>query len=78
MKMGLGIIAIAMAVCLAGCMDFDPFGDDDTAPAVAPNGCTAQGCPQAAQYCTARGYHQDTDAYRRCLISVEQNLRKGE
>ena len=78
MKMGLGILAIAMAACLGGCMDVDLFGDDDTTVAVAPNGCTAQGCPQAAQYCTARGYHQDTDAYRRCVISVEQNLRKGQ
>ncbi len=81
MKTGFGILAIAMLVCLGGCMDvdFDPFGsDDDTTVAAMPNGCTAQGCPQAAQYCTARGYHPDTDAYRRCVISVEQNLRKGQ
>ena len=78
MKLRAAILAIGLASLLGGCMDVDLFGDDDTAAAVSPNGCTAQGCPQAPQYCLARGYHPDTDAYRRCVISVEQNLRKGQ
>ncbi|MEI9990255.1 MAG: hypothetical protein WDM86_09470 [Rhizomicrobium sp.] len=79
MKTRIGILAIAMALGLAGCSDFAPFGDeDDAAATVAPNGCTAQGCPQAPRFCQARGYQPDTDAYRRCVVSVEQNLRKGQ
>lgn len=46
--------------------------------AVAPaaNNCTPEGCPQAAGFCTARGYQPGTAGYQRCLVSVEQNLRR--
>jgi len=80
MKLRAAILAIGFAALLGGCMDMDAdlFGGDDDAPAaVAPNGCTAQGCPQAAQFCQARGYSPGTEAFQRCLISVDQNLRKG-
>ena len=44
-----------------------------------PSACTTEnGCPQAAQFCIARGYQQNTDGFNRCLISVEQNLRNGQ
>ncbi len=80
MKIRAAILAIGLVSLLGGCVDvdLDPFGDDDTAATVSPNGCTAQGCPQAPQYCLARGYHPDSDAYRRCVISVEQNLRRAQ
>lgn len=79
MKIGVTLLAIGMAFALAGCMDFDfdPFGDDTSEIAPAANGCTPQDCPQAAQFCVARGYKPDTDGYHRCIISVEENLRKG-
>jgi hypothetical protein len=78
MKMRLALLAIGMAFALAGCMDvdLDPFGDDTPEIVPAANGCTSQGCPQAPQFCIARGYKPDTDSYRRCIISVEDSLRK--
>ena len=42
---------------------------------MAANACTAAACPQASNFCTARGYNPGTDAYSRCVVSVEQNLR---
>ncbi len=81
MKLHAALLAAGLAALLGGCMDvdLDPFGggDDSSDVAVQPNGCTPQGCPQAGQFCTARGYQAGTDGYNRCLISVEQNLRKG-
>ena len=74
-----GILVIGMALFVGGCedVDIDPF-DDDSAPAAAQaNGCTPQGCPQAPQFCQARGYQPGTDGYQRCIVSVEENLRKG-
>ncbi|MEI9996333.1 MAG: hypothetical protein WDM91_17175 [Rhizomicrobium sp.] len=72
------ILAIGLTLLLGGCTDVDLLGDDDAASnAPAANGCTAQGCPQAAQFCVARGYHPGSDGYNRCLVSVEENLRKG-
>ncbi|MEJ1967998.1 MAG: hypothetical protein WDN03_05050 [Rhizomicrobium sp.] len=54
------------------------FPDSAPSPAAArvPGACTAVSCPQAANFCTARGYQPGTDGYDRCLISVEQNLRR--
>jgi hypothetical protein len=79
MKLRMGIMAAGLALMLGGCEDVTLFGDDtpDTSAPMA-NGCTAQGCPQAPQFCQARGYSPGTDAYNRCLVSVEQNLRKGQ
>ena len=79
MRIRAGLLVAGLALCLAGCdaLNADPFGDSDSA-AVAPNGCAATGCPQAAQFCVARGYRPETDAYRRCLLSVEENLRRGQ
>ncbi|HEY0107655.1 MAG TPA: hypothetical protein VGB91_16360 [Rhizomicrobium sp.] len=79
MRLRAAILAIGIALTLGGCADFDLFGDDGDAPpvATAPNGCGAQGCPQAPQFCVARGYQPGTDGYNRCIVSVEQNLRKG-
>jgi hypothetical protein len=78
MQIRIGLAAIGLALCLGGCdtLGMDPFGDD--APITSPNGCTAAGCPQAATYCTNRGYTPGTDRYNRCVISVEENLRKGQ
>jgi hypothetical protein len=81
MRIRAALLALGLAVTLGGCMevDIDPFGDDtpDAASAEQPNGCTAEGgCPQAAQFCVARGYQPGTDGYNRCIVSVEQNLRK--
>ena len=79
MKIRAAVLVIGLSALLGGCTDVDLFGDDDTASAtVSPNGCTAQGCPQAPQFCQARGYTPGSEAYQRCLISVEQNLRKGQ
>lgn len=75
------VLAVAsLALTLSGCadIDLDPFFDDGDTAAVAPNGCTAQGCPQAAQFCQARGYAPGTEAFDRCLVSVNENLRKGQ
>ncbi len=48
------------------------------APApVSVDGCTPSGCPQAPRFCAARGYQPGTDAFHRCLLSVEQNLRSA-
>jgi|GEM_PF-6136854 hypothetical protein len=79
MNLRAGLVVIAFAALLGGCEDVTLFGDDSsdsTAPMA--NGCTAQGCPQAPQFCQARGYTPGTDGYERCLVSVEQNLRKGQ
>ena len=79
MRNYLRLGAVALALCLGGCdsmdIDLDPFSDD--AAVVQPNGCTAAGCPQAATFCVNRGYQPGTDGYNRCVISVEENLRKG-
>ncbi|HUO88613.1 MAG TPA: hypothetical protein VMU08_05520 [Rhizomicrobium sp.] len=69
------LVVIALAAGLGACTDEDLFGDIG---APAPNGCTSAGCPQAASFCTARGYQPGTDGYDRCLVSVEENLRKGQ
>jgi len=79
MKLRIAIAAIGLTLLVAGCEDVDADifgGGGDSAATVQPNGCTAQGCPQAAQFCTARGYQAGTDGFNRCLISVEENLRK--
>ncbi len=79
MNLRAGLVVIAFAALLGGCEDVTLFGDDSgDASAPMANGCTAQGCPQAPQFCQARGYTPGTDAYERCLVSVEQNLRKGQ
>jgi hypothetical protein len=76
MKIRAGLAVIGLALALGGCdLTWDPFGTD--AP-VSPNGCTAGGCPQAATYCVNRGYTPGTDRYNRCIVSVEENLRKGQ
>jgi len=77
MRIRITLAALGLALCLGGCdsLMYDPFGDDTAA--VQPNGCTAAGCPQAATYCVNRGYAPGTDRYNRCVISVEENLRKG-
>lgn len=77
MRIGIVLAAIGLALSLGGCDSLldDPFGD--AAPDVQPNGCTASGCPQAATFCVNRGYTPGTDRYQRCVISVEENLRKG-
>ena len=75
--------ALGLGLGLGGCADFGleqgflthAFDSDEDGTADA-NGCTAQGCPQAPQFCVARGYTPGTDRYERCLVSVEQNLRK--
>ncbi|HXC55548.1 MAG TPA: hypothetical protein VNU97_09645 [Rhizomicrobium sp.] len=79
MRIRTGLLAVGFAALLGGCtdLDMDLFGDSSE-PAAAPNGCTATGCPQAAQFCVARGYAAGTDGYNRCLVSVEENLRKGQ
>jgi hypothetical protein len=41
------------------------------------NGCTASGCAQAPGFCAVRGYQPGTDAFHRCVLSVEQNLRNA-
>ena len=77
-----GVLGLGLG--LGGCADIGleqgflthAFDSDEDDAAVAANGCTAQGCPQAPQFCVARGYTPGTDGYQRCLISVEQNLRK--
>lgn len=79
MSLRTGLVVIAFAALLGGCEDVSLFGDDSTdTSAPMANGCTAQGCPQASQFCQARGYTLGTDAYNRCLVSVEQNLRMGQ
>lgn len=77
MRIRTRLALIGLALCLGGCdtLSWDPFSDD--APAVQPNGCTAAGCPQAATYCVNRGYSPGSDSYNRCIISVEENLRRG-
>lgn len=60
--------------------DFLTDGGGSAGPAASPvmaNGCTSNGCPQAPNFCVARGYQPGTDAYSRCLISVSQNLRNA-
>lgn len=78
------LLAAVLGLGLTGCADlgfpeqgflthaFDSDGDE----AVSPNGCTPQGCPQAPQFCAARGYSPGTVGYARCIASVEENLRK--
>ncbi len=75
MSLRIALLAASVAFCLGGCEDVTLFGDDEAALPPASNGCTAAGCPQAASFCAARGYQEGTDAMRRCLYSVEQNLR---
>lgn len=72
MRTALFALGLCLAAGLGGCTDFVLF--EDEAPAYA-NGCTEAGCPQAAQFCVARGYQPGTDGYNRCIFSVEQNLR---
>jgi hypothetical protein len=68
------LVTVFLAAGLSACTDFSLFDDD----VGIPNGCTTAGCPQAAEYCSARGYQPGTDRYDRCMISVEENLRKGQ
>ena len=77
MRIGPKLAVIGLALLLGGCdsIMWDPFGDDTAV--VQPNGCTAAGCPQAGTYCVNRGYSPGTDRYNRCVISVEENLRRG-
>jgi hypothetical protein len=92
MRIRTGLVVAALALFLAGCeeVDIDPFDDSD-APAAAASSpaypgaphpaaaCTTEnGCPQASQFCMARGYQPNTDGFSRCLVSVEQNLRNGQ
>ena len=80
------IVTVAMALTLSACAEVEipepgflthAFDDgDDSDAAVAANGCTSAGCPQAPSFCVARGYSPGTVGYQRCIISVEQNLRK--
>jgi len=79
MKRVAGILIIGLALFVGGCEDVTLFGDDDdtTTAAVQPNDCTAQSCPQASQYCQNRGYEPGTDRFARCLVSVNENLRRG-
>jgi len=42
----------------------------------ASDGCTAAGCFQAPAFCAARGYLRGSDAYNRCIVSVELSLRR--
>lgn len=51
-------------------------GDATPAAPIAEPACAPESCSQAAQFCTARGYHPGTDGFGRCLVSVEQNLRR--
>ena len=87
--LAVGLVGL-LAGCDTLNAEYDPFGDDSSSTsttsnasnssdngAAQANGCTPQGCPQAPQFCVARGYRPETEGYRRCLISVEQNLRKG-
>lgn len=78
------LLAAVLGVGLSGCADLglpEPgflthaFDSDDDDEAMG-NGCTSQGCPQAPQFCVARGYTPGTDRYMRCLASVEENLRR--
>lgn len=78
MRLRVLLTVVLLAGGLGACADMglsDVFSDDDDA-APNPNACTADGCPQAPAFCTARGYTPGTAAYQRCLVSVEQNLRK--
>ena len=79
------LLATALGFALGGCADFGlpeqgflthafDSDEDDTTFA---NGCTSEGCPQAPSFCVARGYTPGTERYMRCLISVEQNLRRA-
>jgi hypothetical protein len=72
MKLRAGLIVVGLALLLAGCDDLDAglFGDGEAPVATGPS-------PQAPQFCTARGYQPGTDAFQRCVVSVEENLRKG-
>ena len=73
MKRFAGIVIVGLALLVGGCEDVSLFGDDDDAPVadVQPN--TAQ----ASQFCQNRGYQPGTDGFSRCLISVNENLRKN-
>lgn len=70
------LLVSALALGLSGCEDVSlDFGDDSAA--ALPNGCTAEGCPDAPKFCVARGYTPGTPDFERCVASVEENLRKG-
>ncbi len=80
------LLASVLGIGLGGCVDLElpeqgflthAFDSDGEDAAVAANGCTAQGCPQAPGFCAARGYAPGTDRYRLCIASVEQNLRRA-
>jgi hypothetical protein len=77
------LLAALVSIGLSACSDLGlpeegflthAFDSDEAPPS--PNGCTAQACPQAPGFCTARGYAPGTEGYRRCLVSVEENLRR--
>jgi hypothetical protein len=77
------LLAALVSVGLSACSDLGlpeegflthAFDSDEALPS--SNGCTAAGCPQAGNFCVARGYSPGSEGYRRCLVSVEENLRK--
>ena len=73
MKHVAGIFIIGLALFVGGCEDVSLFGDDDdtTTAAVQPDS------PQASRYCQNRGYQPGSDGFSRCLVSVNENLRKN-
>ncbi|HXC55549.1 MAG TPA: hypothetical protein VNU97_09650 [Rhizomicrobium sp.] len=52
-----------------------PDGPVPAAAGCAARDCDSQALAQAPQFCTARGYQPGSDGYRRCLVSVAENLR---
>jgi len=50
------------------------LGDGAASPA--GGRCTAAGCDPAPALCSARGYRRGSDAYNRCIVSVEQSFRR--
>lgn len=54
---------------------FTDAGPGGLTPAAA-NGCTTSGCLPAPGFCAARGYRLGSDGYNRCIVSVEQSLRR--
>lgn len=73
-------ILVALGLPKRGFAADSVFPDDATpttpASSVARTACTSETCPQAVQFCTARGYRPGTDGFARCLVSVEQNLSR--
>jgi len=69
-------LGLGLGACTALDSDVSLFGDSDDSAAPA-NGCTVQDCSQQARnFCAARGYSPGTGPFDRCVVSVEENLRK--